>query len=200
MEFRKLVQPIAEAIALTFDAPVDEILTANLDSEGIVFGQLLSEGKFYSYASNGNEVVTSYHQDATDYLDEYAKGFLNNINIHVDSSNTYDYACGFFRVDAQVKCSQGNQPCGNRCISRKKRCRKNMKNPAKNAMRQGLVSLKNPANQAFGAAAGIAGTVGTAVLMGAGMAAGSALYENRETIMRDVQSGIDKAKQRIQGK
>jgi hypothetical protein len=75
-----------------------------------------------------------------------------------------------------------------------------MKNPAKNAMRQGRVSLKNPANQVFGAAAGIAGTVGTAVLMGAGMAAGSALYENRETIMRDVQSGIDKAKQRIQGK
>lgn len=173
MDFRELTQPIAEAITLTYDAPVDEILTAYLDSEGTVFGQLMSGGNFYSYAADNNTITTDYHPEETEYLNEYAHAVLDSIGIHTDTWNTYDYALGFFRVDAQVKCKPGNKPCGKRCIPQQMKCRSSMGGTAQGKMRQGRANLRSP-----GAGAIAAGVVGAA----AAAAAGGVAYKNREAI------------------
>lgn len=173
MSKRDATQPIAEAIALTFDAPVDEVLTAHLDSDGVLFGQVMSGGNFYSYVADADTITTYYHPEETEYLNEYAHAVLDGIGIHTDAWDTYDYALGFFRVDAQMRCKPGNKPCGNRCIPQKMRCRKGAGVAAQGALRQGRANLRSP-----GVGGIAAGVVGAAALA----AAGGAAYQNREAI------------------
>lgn len=218
MNFRDVTQPIAEAIGITYDAPVDEVLTANLDSDGIVFGQLMSGGNFYHYIADADEIITYYLPEETEYLNDYTHAVLDNIGIHTDAWDTYAYAQGFFRLDAQLKCKPGNKPCGQRCIPQAAKCRKAMGGAAQGAMRQGRVNLRSP-----GVGAIAAGVVGAAALA----AAGAAAHHNREAIGKaagqagrhaekmaavaknevegkaaelhyNVKKGVDKAKEHIQ--
>jgi hypothetical protein len=198
MNDREITQPIAEAITLTFDAPVNEVLTANLDSDGVLFGQIMSGGNFYSYIADSNTITTYYHPEETEYLNEYAHAVLDNMGIHTDAWETYDYALGFFRVDAQMKCKPGNKPCGRRCIPQQMKCRSAMGGGAQAKMRQGRANLRAP-----GAGAIAAGVVGAAALA----AGGAAAYQNREEIAkgakkigRQVQKTALVAKREVEGK
>jgi hypothetical protein len=185
MNNREITQPIAEAITVTFDAPVDEVLTANLDSNDTVFGQLMSGGNFYSYVADTDKITTYYHPEETEYLNEYAHATLDSIGIHTDTWETYDYALGFFRVDAQMRCKPGNKPCGKRCIPQQMKCKSSMSGSAQAKMRQGRVNLRSP-----GGVGSIAADVAGAAVLATGIAA----YQNREAIGK----GVEVAKQKIQ--
>lgn len=161
----EITTPIAQAITDTFDAPVDEILTLNLDSD-LVYGTLLSGGNFYSYSSDGFSVAVTHHDSLTQELNDYTEGLLAVNNVRVDSNAHYDWARGLLRLDGQIKCKSGGVPCGKRCLPKGQTCRKGMGAGSQGAVKGAKTRLKTGgAGTAAKIAAGLVGATG---LVGAG--------------------------------
>lgn len=174
----EISEPIAQSIVDTFDAPVDEILTANLDNE-LLYGALLSGGNFYSYSSDGFNLAIAHHDSITQELNDYAQGMLDATGIRVDSDTPYDWIRGMMRMDAQVKCKSGGTPCGARCLPKGQTCRKGMNAKSQSAIGGAKTKLRsgNGAKVAAGIAAG---------LVGAAAAGGAAYvgYKGRDELAR----------------
>ena len=167
---------IGEVYADEFDAPVT-ILTASL-GEGMIIGQLMSAGGIYNYAADDNEIGFDFSPEDTREVNEYARGFLESgYGIKTDSMDSpYEYAFGFVRLDAQVKCKKGGVACGKICLPKGAQCKKYGGGGNGAAMKQAAGKLKSPGGVAAGVAAGLAGTA--ALAGGAGYLA----YKNRDKL------------------
>lgn len=175
-EATDVLTEIGEVYADEFDAPVT-ILTASL-GEGMIIGQLMSAGGIYNYAADDNEIGFDFSPEDTREVNEYARGFLESgYGIKTDSMDSpYEYAFGFVRLDAQVKCKKGGVACGKICLPKGAQCKKYGGGGNGAAMKQAAGKLKSPGGVAAGVAAGLAGTA--AVAGGAGYLA----YKNRDKL------------------
>lgn len=175
-EATDVLTEIGEVYADEFDAPVT-ILTASL-GEGMIIGQLMSGGDIYNYAANGDEIGFDYSPEDSKEVNEYARGFLESgYGIKTDSMDSpYEYAFGFVRLDAQVKCKKGGVACGKICLPKGAQCKKYGGSGNGAAMKQAASKLKSPGGVAAGVAAGLAGTA--ALAGGAGYLA----YKNRDKL------------------
>lgn len=185
----EISEPIAQAIVDTFDAPVDEILTVNLDGE-LLYGTLLSGGGFYSYSTDGISFATTHHDSITQELNDYAQGMLDAAGIRADSHAPYEWARGIMRLDRQMKCKSGNTPCGGKCLPKGQTCRKGMGANAQGAVKGAKTSLRsgNGGKLAAGVAAG---------LVGAAAAGGAAYvgYKGRDELAKGGKAIAERMKQ-----
>lgn len=175
-EATDVLTEIGEVYADEFDAPVT-ILTASL-GDGMIIGQLMSGGNIYNYAADGNEIGFDYSPEDSEEVNEYARGFLeSSYGIKTDSMDSpYEYAFGFVRLDAQVKCKKGGVACGKVCLPKGAKCKKYSGAGNAGAMSQAAGRLKSPGRVAAGIGAGLAGAA--AVAGGAGYLA----YKNRDKL------------------
>ena len=162
---------IANIFVEEFDAPL-QILTADQDENGVVYGNLISSGEFYTYAFDNESIGVVHHQEETEELNEYAKGLLSGYGIKTDSLSPYEYTFGFTRTDAQVRCTKGGTPCGKVCLPKGSVCRKYGGGGG-----TGGSKLKSGGGAAL--AGGIAG--GAAAVTGAA-AVGGLAYINRKNL------------------
>lgn len=187
----EISQPIAEVLTETFDAPIDYVLTANLDSFNNIYGTCLSGGNFYVYHADNYFIEAEYIPYATQEINLFVQGVLDANGIRVDSDRPFDWLLGFARFDAQVKCKSGNIPCGRRCIPRGQKCRITGGSGAK--LKQAKSGL-NP----LGVAAGVAGA---GVLAGAGTLAyvgRKHLKEGYKQAKSEIDKGVKEAKDLVE--
>ncbi|PHJ64920.1 hypothetical protein VF04_03790 [Nostoc linckia z7] len=161
---------IANIFIQEFDAPV-QILTAYQDDEGVIYGNLLSSGDFYTYAFDEESIGVVHHEQETEELNEYAEGLLAGYGVKTDSDSPIEYTFGMLRIDAQVRCNKGGTPCGKVCLPKGSVCRKYGSGGG------GGGKLKSGGGAALGA--GIAGGV---ALAGTAGAAGTLAYINRKNL------------------
>ncbi len=162
---------IADILIEEFDAPV-QILTANQDEDGVIYGSLLSSGDFYTYAFNDDSIGILHHEDETAELNEYAEGLLAGYGIKTDSDSPVEYTFGRLRVDAQVRCTKGGTPCGRICLPKGSVCRKYGGGGNGGKLKSG------------GGAALAGGIAGGVALAAGGAAAGGLAYVNRKNLAR----------------
>jgi hypothetical protein len=163
---------IGEIIVEEFDAPV-QVLTANEDENGVIYGNLLSSGDFYTYAFDDENIGVLHHEEETAELNEYAQGLLAGYGIKTDSDFPVEYTFGMLNLDAQVRCTKGGTPCGKICLPKGSVCRKHGGGSG------GTGKLKSGSGLAL--AGGVAG--GVALAAGA-TAAGGLAYANRKNLAR----------------
>lgn len=193
---------IAENIADEFDAPIDQVLTANLNNDGTISGALLSGGNFHTYAIDETHIGIVDHPELTEELNEYTQGLLSaSYGINTDSvDDVLSYAQGFFRLDAQVRCRKGGTPCGKICLPKGAVCRKTGGG--------GGAKLKSPGKVGAGIAGGIlaAGALGAAgaVAYGArdelargGKAVGERIKRAGTEGYKEVEAGVKGAKEKL---
>lgn len=161
---------IADIFVEEFDAPL-QVLTANEDENGVVFGNLISSGEFYTYAFDDESLGIVHHEAETEELNEYARGLLGGYGIHTDSELPYEYTFGFIRTDAQVRCTKGGTPCGKVCLPKGAVCRKYGGG--------GTTGGKLKSSGGGSLAGGIAGGVAAAAAVGT---AGGLAYLNRKNL------------------
>lgn len=187
----QITQPIAEALSESFGAPVELVLTANLDSFNNIYGTCLSGGNFYVYHADNYFIEAENIPWATQEINLFAQGVLGADGIRADSDRPFDWLLGFARFDAQVKCKSGNIPCGKRCIPKGQKCRINGGSGAK--LKQAKSGL-NP----LGVAAGVAGA---GVLAGAGALAYAGRKELKQSYKQaksEIDKGVKEAKDLVQ--
>jgi DnaJ-domain-containing protein 1 len=117
---------IADSISKTFDAPVDDVLTAFQSTPATIEGHVVSDGKFFSYAINTktNDIDIAHDSKLTKELNLYSDSLLSSMGVRVDSvQSPYNFAKGFLRLD--LKCNSGHTPCGNACLPSGEKCRIN---------------------------------------------------------------------------
>jgi hypothetical protein len=164
---KEVISEIADIFIDEFTAPV-QILTLGIDQNNIAHGTLLSGGGIYSYALNDESIAYKSEDEATKELSEYSQGLLAGYGIKTDSSLPLEYALGYFRLDAQVRCSKGGTPCGKICLPKGAVCRK-----------YGGGKLKSGNGGKIAAGIGV-GLVGGA----AAAAAGGLAYANRKQLQK----------------
>ena len=161
---------IADIFVEEFDAPL-QVLTADEDENGVIFGNLISSGEFYTYAFDDESLGVVHHEQETEELNEYARGLLGGYGIHTDSESPYEYTFGFIRTDAQVRCTKGGTPCGKVCLPKGAVCRK-----------YGGGGTTGGKLQSGGGAALAGGIVGGVAATAAVSAAGGLTYLNRKNL------------------
>jgi len=161
---------IADIFVEEFDAPV-QVLTADEDENGVIHGNLISAGNFYTYAFDEEELGIVHHEKETQLLNDYAQGLLNGYGIKTDSIAPYEYTFGLIRVDAQVRCTKGGTPCGKVCLPKGAVCRKYGGG--------GTTGGKLKSGGGGALAAGIAGGVAA---VGGAAAVGGLAYLNRKNL------------------
>ena len=167
--YQDVLDEIAGVFANEFDAPVSDVLTAYVDEDGVVYGNLISAGNFYDYAASDNQLALDFLPEETEEINDYAAGYLAaGYSIKTDSIDSpYDYMYGFNRMDAQVKCTKGGTPCGKICLPKGSVCRKYGSGGSSAAIRNVRGKLRSPV---------IGGGVIAGKLAAGALAAGAAGY------------------------
>jgi hypothetical protein len=211
-DYQQVLNEIGEVFVDEFDAPVSQVLTANINENGVVYGDLISGGNYYHYASDGEEIGLNFLPDETREINEYAQGFFSaRYGINLDSAvSPYEYVMGFYRQDARVKCKKGGVACGKVCLPKGAVCRKFGSGGNANTMKGAAGKLRSP-GMAGAAIAGGAALAGAAALGGAGYMASQDPSIRRganvaaERVKRgaakageEVSKGVEKAKESVQ--
>ena len=211
-DYQQVLDEIGAVFVEEFDAPVSQVLTANINENDVIYGDLISGGNYYHYASDGEEIGLNFLPDETREINEYAQGFFSaRYGINLDSAvSPYEYVMGFYRQDAQVKCKKGGVACGKVCLPKGAVCRKFGSGGNANAMKGAAGKLRSP-GMAGAAIAGGAALAGAAALGGAGYMASQDPSIRRgaqvaaERVKRgaakageEVSKGVEKAKESVQ--
>lgn len=127
---KKVVQDsltqISQIISRTFDAPVDDVISVNFTPYGRFDAVVLSDNKAFRVRESKSFLRCDYIPSMAKELNQYAVDLLAEKGIRTDSRNAFTYAKGFFHKDAVTpKCKNGGTPCGQRCLPKGKKCRKN---------------------------------------------------------------------------
>ena len=161
---------ISDIFVEEFDAPL-QVLTSHEDEDGVIFGNLISSGEFYTYAFDDESIGVVHHEAETEELNEYARGLLGGYGVHTDSESPYEYTFGFIRTDAQMRCTKGGTPCGKVCLPKGAVCRKYGGG--------GTTGGKVRSGSGAAIAGGIAGGVAATAAVGA---VGGLAYLNRKNL------------------
>ena len=199
-DYQQVLDEIGAVFVEEFDAPVSQVLTANINENDVIYGDLISGGNYYHYASDGEEIGLNFLPDETREINEYAQGFFSaRYGINLDSAvSPYEYVMGFYRQDAQVKCKKGGVACGKVCLPKGAVCRKFGSGGNANAMKGAAGKLRSP-GMAGAAIAGGAALAGAAALGGAGYMASQdpSLRRGAQVAAEKVRRGAAKAGEEV---
>ena len=199
-DYSQILDEIGQVFVEEFDAPISQVLTANINEDGVVCGDLISGGNYYHYASDGSEIGLTFLPDETEEINDYARGFFSaSYGLNLDSVDSpYEYAIGFYRQDAQVKCKKGGVPCGKICLPKGAVCRKFGGGGNAAAMKRVAGKLKssgyNPAIR-NAVRAGVAGVA--AIGVGAGLATDPSIRKGAQVAAERVKRGVTAAGEEI---
>jgi hypothetical protein len=195
--YDEITNPLAQVMTDVFDAPVDAILSADVDKDGVIYGQVLSSGNVYDYEADNYAIELDYSPKDTASLNYYSQAILDSIGIRIDSSSAYDsfeYARGVLRMDVgQMKCKSGNIPCGRKCLPKGQKCRKGMGAAGAVKVGQTRAGLRMPGGGGILAKAALMTAAGGAIAGGVTLANSK---EGKEAIAQGKQA-VDKAGKRL---
>jgi hypothetical protein len=186
-----ILDEVASVFADEFDAPISEVLTARIDGNGVIYGDLISGGNVYEYAANKNQLATVFLPEETNRLNYFFAGSLaSSYGINADSVDSpYEYALGFLRLDAQAKCTKGGVPCGKICLPKGAKCKKYGGAGNVAAMRNVGRKLKSPGVDG----AVVAGTLAATALAGGAAVANRGKIEKAPNTNRTPEDKINSA-------